>query len=350
LARKEARIFVSIWDDRDFTNLLAVDQRWFFFLISQARLSHAGVLPLGERRWAKSCADGGTEMDASLKRLEAARFVVIDRDEEELLIRSHMRQDQVYLQPNLMRAAAASIATITSPAIIDALFWEITRIEQEQLTENQAAAVATMVKALSKRAKDLGITRTDKTPQKPLREPIAEPFQEGIPEPIRPEPIGEPFPEPIGEPLRREGVVTASTTDNPSPLDPFSSTLTPSPSQTLVDLPADASVPKQPRADPNGFDEFWSIYPRREAQGAARKAWAKAVKTASVEEVLAGARAYRDDPARKRAEPRFTKLPATWLNAECWTDERTVHSRASPATSHQPYLNPQDPSIYEGEL
>lgn len=87
------------------------------------------------------------------------------------------------------------------------------------------------------------------------------------------------------------------------------------------------------RASPEDFDRFWEIYPRREAKGAAKSAWARAVKKAGVEEILAAAKVYRDDGARQRAEARFTKLPATWLNAECWTDERPApHSRASPAS------------------
>lgn len=66
------------------------------------------------------------------------------------------------------------------------------------------------------------------------------------------------------------------------------------------------------------FDEFWEIYPRREAKAAARKAWEKAVRRANPEEILSGARRYRDDPNR---EPRFTAHPASWLNADRWLDD-----------------------------
>lgn len=120
-----------------------------------------------------------------------------------------------------------------------------------------------------------------------------------------------------------------------------------SPQLFLVDSPDD---PKRARADPKDFDRFWEIYPRREAKGAAKNAWTRAIKKAPVEQILAGARAYRDDGARKRSEAKYTKLPATWLNAECWTDERTAdQGRASPG-GHQPYRNPTDQSIYEGAL
>ncbi len=75
-----------------------------------------------------------------------------------------------------------------------------------------------------------------------------------------------------------------------------------------------------------GFDEFWAAYPRKQAKGAARKAWPAAVKAAALqlhgqpayEVITAGATAYANSPDRT-AE--FTAHPATWLRAERWTDE-----------------------------
>jgi hypothetical protein len=72
-------------------------------------------------------------------------------------------------------------------------------------------------------------------------------------------------------------------------------------------------------ADDQSFDAFWATYPRREAKGAARKAWDHAIGRASPEQITAAAAAYRDLPGR---DPRYTKQPATWLNQDCWLDER----------------------------
>lgn len=63
------------------------------------------------------------------------------------------------------------------------------------------------------------------------------------------------------------------------------------------------------------FDEFWRAYPRKDDVGAARRAWAKATKTADPEVIIAGAHRYADDPTRV---PKYTKNPATWLNAGSW--------------------------------
>lgn len=73
------------------------------------------------------------------------------------------------------------------------------------------------------------------------------------------------------------------------------------------------------------FDRFWSVYPRREAKGAARKAWDKAILRADSERILIAATRYRDQPGR---EPQFTAHAATWLNADRWDDEPVA--RGSP--------------------
>ncbi len=70
-------------------------------------------------------------------------------------------------------------------------------------------------------------------------------------------------------------------------------------------------------AKPNDFDEWWSIYPRKDSKAPAKTAYAKAKKKVGSFALLAAAQRYRDDPNR---EDQFTKLPATWLNSECWED------------------------------
>jgi len=83
------------------------------------------------------------------------------------------------------------------------------------------------------------------------------------------------------------------------------------------------------------FDEFWSAYPRRVGKGAARKAWAKALKNgADPDEVIWGARAYANSPRRAEADIQYTAHPATWLNAERWDDE--PEPAAAPSQPRRP--------------
>jgi hypothetical protein len=78
------------------------------------------------------------------------------------------------------------------------------------------------------------------------------------------------------------------------------------------------------------FDEFWSIYPRRQGKGDARRAFAKALRKATLTEVLAGAERLRDDPHLPLDEPSLIPMPATWLNQERWDDDPLPPRRAGP--------------------
>ena len=65
------------------------------------------------------------------------------------------------------------------------------------------------------------------------------------------------------------------------------------------------------------FEAFWRSYPRRVAKGAARKAWDKAIKKTTLENMLKAISEY----VAKKPEKIDFKHPATWLNSECWDDE-----------------------------
>jgi hypothetical protein len=65
------------------------------------------------------------------------------------------------------------------------------------------------------------------------------------------------------------------------------------------------------------FENFWSAYPSKVAKGAAAKSFKKALKSASVNEIMSGLSNYCN--SRKVAEGIICN-PATWLNQERWND------------------------------
>lgn len=146
MARAEARLLVSIWDDADFLALSPGAQRLFMFLLSQKDLAHDGVIALRERRWSK--AAGGLTVDQirnDLDELATARFIVVDDDTEELLLRSFIRRDKVYRQPNVFHSAADHLATVTSLRILAAVAAELDRIEKTgDLPDGSKKALAIM--------------------------------------------------------------------------------------------------------------------------------------------------------------------------------------------------------------
>jgi hypothetical protein len=66
------------------------------------------------------------------------------------------------------------------------------------------------------------------------------------------------------------------------------------------------------------FEEFWNLYPRKQAKGAAQTAFLKALKKTDLETILAGVRRFASDPNR---QDEFTAHASTWLNQERWSDE-----------------------------
>lgn len=98
------------------------------------------------------------------------------------------------------------------------------------------------------------------------------------------------------------------------------------------------------------FDLFWSIYPRKLAKGAAKKAWLKAVRSTEADRIIEAARRYRDDPDRS---DQFTAYPATWLNAERWDDDpppKHTNGRSSTdAYEPMPHYDPETGTFRYGD-
>lgn len=93
------------------------------------------------------------------------------------------------------------------------------------------------------------------------------------------------------------------------------------------------------------FDEFWEAYPRKDDRKPAWKAWEKALNEgANPEDIIAGAKRYRDDPNRN---PGFTKQAKTWLNNDCWLNG--LLPTGAGQSGYQPYQDP-DPADYYGDL
>jgi hypothetical protein len=83
-------------------------------------------------------------------------------------------------------------------------------------------------------------------------------------------------------------------------------------------LSSTADAPDQSEA----FEEFWSLYPRKVAKGAAVKAWKSATRKADAETITAALKAQTPALIAKGSD--FCPHAATWLNAERWTDETTA--------------------------
>jgi len=70
---------------------------------------------------------------------------------------------------------------------------------------------------------------------------------------------------------------------------------------------------------PDGFDQFWDLYPRKVGKGAARKAYATAIKKHPPDQILTDLKRLLPTLTVK---PDFIPHASTWLNGERWDDER----------------------------
>lgn len=320
MARSEARIYVDIWEDPDFLDLSPLTQRMFMFLVSQKDLAHTGVIALRERRWARG-SRGLTveEVRKSLIELAARRFVVLDEDAEELLIRSFIRSDKVYRQPNVLRAAADHLPLISSPAIREELLAELRRILAEcPYPEGSAEPLGQMVATLEKACR----TGTPNPSRKGSDIPSADPT-EHLP----------------GD----RGVVTVVPPVFPGPLSSDSG-----PQELFsADASVKSSTATKRGSEPVGFAEWYAAYPRRDGRVDAVKAYPEAVRKRGRDRLLDDARRYA--VFVKPRERGHILLPATFLRGERWNDDMTP-PRPSSGTGDQPYRNPTDPNAYDEYL
>ena len=72
---------------------------------------------------------------------------------------------------------------------------------------------------------------------------------------------------------------------------------------------------KQENISSEKFDEFWSLYPKKVAKSEALKAWNKATKRRTADELLAFTKAYADG---KLPDMTYIPYPASWLNKELY--------------------------------
>lgn len=180
MARAHGRTLASIWEDPDFLALTMAQQRLYLFLISQPNLNHAGLLPLTIKRWSAKAGDlTAPEVRAQLAALEVARFVLVDDDTEELLIRTFVRNDGVWKMPKVMGAMVSGAQEISSHKLRRALLKEMHRIPLHELSDEPGPKLPSTRQQIRDHITLLRrtITPPEPTPPNPLGNPSAAPCQ-----------------------------------------------------------------------------------------------------------------------------------------------------------------------------
>ena len=95
------------------------------------------------------------------------------------------------------------------------------------------------------------------------------------------------------------------------------------------------------------FDTFWHEYPKKVGKGAAKKAFEKARKKASIETLVTAVRRQKCGSQWTKDDGQYIPNPATWLNQERWEDE--VDGGSNHGTSEQRFEDPILQRLWEQE-
>jgi len=305
MARDHARVNVAIWGDPDFRGLPQQAQHLYLLLWSSPGLTYCGTHDWRPARLA-GLAGGWTreDVEAAGACLAARYFVVIDDEREEILLRSWIRFDGLMKQPRMAVSCVTAYAETASDLIRSVVVSELRRVHEE--TPSLACW-------------------TDRRVAEVLEHPAAEP--KGWPTPE--DPFGDGFTPGFTPGLAQTyplglGSVSGRATPSPSPA-PYSLLL---PGSEEVQR-SSGSKPSRP-AQPDTFEAWWNTWPRKEAKAKAQAAYAKALKAIDAEKLALLTAEWFE--ARPDLEPKFIPLPASWLNARRWEDERPARP-ATPAAS-----------------
>jgi hypothetical protein len=94
------------------------------------------------------------------------------------------------------------------------------------------------------------------------------------------------------------------------------------PLQYPLDSDLDSDLDLDLDSKPCGsFDGFWNCYPIKKGKAAAEKSFARAVKSASPDEIIAAVEKQKRWPEWTKENGAYIPHPATWLNQGRWTDE-----------------------------
>jgi hypothetical protein len=199
VARDHARFYVHTWtDDEDWKALSPLAKLLYLQLLGQKRLTYAGLLDLSVKRWGR--AHPGVPLDqlrAALSELDNKRFVVVDQDTEEVLIRTFIRNDELYKQPQVLAAALRAAFDIESPILRAALAVELRRLPVEVTGQAPAVAAVALEAGLREQPPAVKAAFADRRNRRASATPNA----------------SQPAPEPTPEPLANEAACAAVSPD-----------------------------------------------------------------------------------------------------------------------------------------
>lgn len=189
--REYAKNLFSKWIDDDWLDQPRFDKLFWEALNGTRSVNLIGVAPINFTRWRRMMRDGpqlatDLELKAALIRLGRRRYVYVDENTGEYLIRSRMRRDDLDKQPTSFLSALRMIAVLDSRRFAVPLRSELQRLSLPVISTAKNEAAANRLQDALKRAWDAARSHLDTLAEgmpDPFPDPFLEDFPEGIPVP-----------------------------------------------------------------------------------------------------------------------------------------------------------------------
>lgn len=266
MARDRANINTEIWADPHWRSLSHGAQWLYQFILASSKLNLCGVTDWRPARWSGMAEDvSRADIERFAGELEREAFLVIDRDTEEVCIRSFFRHDGILAQPNPMRGAVREFGSIGSARIQGVISHELRRLREEFPEGIGKSNVWVQVRGLETLMKTLPVD------------------------------VRNPSPNPSG---------------NPS----YTSTST-STSSNEEKEPAPAVLVSE-----SDFETAWAYWPKKTERKKSFEKFKVIARRRGVEELTNDIRRFGEAYART-TERQFVPALVVWLNGERWTDD-----------------------------
>ncbi|WP_152691465.1 hypothetical protein [Corynebacterium striatum] len=118
--------------------------------------------------------------------------------------------------------------------------------------------------------------------------------------------------------------------------------------------PADEPT-SEPNPYPQVFEDWWNLYPRKQAKRKALNEWRRATKRINREELNQRTQAFATFHENEGTDRQFIPLPTTWLTRDGWEDELIPRHLANQQTQHptnslDAWLPPTQSQVVDGEI
>ena len=272
--REYAQLKLSIWNDRDFTNLTVDAQLVYIMAMSHPTTNLAGVLDYAPQKFAR-LAGGFTpkRIVAAVDELCRGRFVVTDDDTGEMLVRTAVRASGAWKKPT----TAASIANSVTNTFSDKLRSVLAQELRKAVAEDPSAQGKTAAKTLLTCADSISPHSGSYTG---------------------------PYTEPYIGPSTGPRLVSERDRDR---------------DRDILLIPDGPSVNEPPKKN---FPDWWSVWEKKVSKGDAEKAYKAAVpKKISHDDLMAKTTAYWSHVKTSGTDLQYVPYPGKWLRAEQWDDD-----------------------------